>query len=69
MDVPLRCPGDVHACRLRHVGDWVLPCQERIQRSDEELGERFLIFEQVLCFQLLSCPDVSGRICLSFGKN
>ena len=24
---------------LRHVGDGMLPCQERLQRFDEELGE------------------------------
>ena len=39
----LACPlwsfGDVHACGLRHVGDGMLPCQERLQRFDEELGE------------------------------
>ena len=40
MDVPLRRPGDVHACRLRHVGDRMLPCQECLQRLDEEPGER-----------------------------
>ena len=28
------------ACRLRDVGDWLLPCQERFERLDEELGER-----------------------------
>ena len=28
------------ACRLRYVGDWLLPCQERFERLDEELGER-----------------------------
>ena len=41
VDVPLRRPGDVHACRLRHVGDRMLPCQECLQRLDEEPGERF----------------------------
>ena len=40
MDVPLWRPGDVHACRLRHVGDRMLPCQECLQRFDEEPGER-----------------------------
>ena len=37
--VPLWCSGDVHARRLRHVGDGKLPRQERIQRSHEEFGE------------------------------
>ena len=35
----LWCPGDVHARRFRHVGDRLLPGQERLKRLDEELGE------------------------------
>ena len=38
--VPVRCLGDVHACRLRHAGDGQLPCEECLQRPHEELGER-----------------------------
>ena len=36
--VSLWSPRDVHARRLRHAGDGLLPGEERLQRPDEELG-------------------------------
>ena len=59
MDVPLRRPGDVHACRLRHVGDRMLPCQECLQRLDEEPGER--VSEGARCGRKLS--ETRGTVC------
>ena len=40
--LPLWSFGDVHARRLRYVGDGMLSCQERLQRFDEEFGECLL---------------------------
>lgn len=40
--LPLWSSCDVHACWLRHAGDWMLPGKECLQRADEEFGQRVL---------------------------